>query len=274
MSKIFNADIKAGEKAEFPSGKFVIANYSDIEFIDVIGGVNSTVYFKLGPNSSVMLEDMNGITLSNDTKHDIHVAVDHDGRGEMPKCGLSGKTFCLDAGHGGKDPGAVNGSHYEKDTALKIVMKLKNLIETFGAKVILTRDDDSYPGLTSRANIANHSRSDCFISVHLNSAENKTATGYEVLVYKKKGNSENIAKKVLKQLGTVVAWPNRGIKERPDLTVLSKTSMPAILVEVGFISNDKESEELMKDTTQLALAKAIFNGMVEYYGTQNKGTTA
>ena len=271
MSNKYDINIKKGESKSFPAGRYRIHNKSCIDFIDITGGVNSTMFFSLGPDSKAIVDDSNGIKLiAESTTEDVQVTLECD---KLQSYDLHGKIVCLDAGHGGKDPGAVNGLHAEKDIALNIVLKLRDMLSEAGAKVILTRDDDSYPHLSSRANIANNSGSDVFVSVHLNSANNKAATGYEILIFKKNGRSAELGKRVLDNLGTVVAWPNRKLKERPDLTVLAKTSMPAILVEVGFISNDNELKELLKCSTQTMLAKAIFNGMVEYYDSQNKETS-
>lgn len=180
---------------------------------------------------------------------------------------LKGKSFYLDAGHGGKDSGAVNDklNLQEKHAALAICKKLGTLLEQRGAKVSYSREGDDYPSLTTRADIANALNVTAFISIHLNSAENKSASGIETLVYALKGTAFEIATLVQKNMVEATGWKNRGVKARPNLTVLKQTKMPAILIECGFISNDEEAKLLFSDTTQNELVNAISNGIIEFY---------
>lgn len=181
---------------------------------------------------------------------------------------LKGKSFFLDAGHGGKDPGAVNDNLalQEKIAALDICLKLGIQLEKQGADVYYSRTGDSYPSLTNRASQANSYNVDAFISIHLNSAENKTASGIETLCYNNTGKAFELAEAVQAELIAATGFKNRGVKLRPDLTVLAKTKMPAILCEVGFISNDDEAKKLFDATMQEKIAKAICDGVIEEYG--------
>lgn len=181
---------------------------------------------------------------------------------------LKGKSFYLDAGHGGKDSGAINTEFdlHEKIAALEIVLLLGTKLKQLGATVYYSREDDTYPTLTARANEANSLNVTCFVSVHLNAAENKDANGIETLVYGQGGTAYKIAEIVQANMVQVTGWRNRGVKIRPDLTVLAKTKMPAILAEVGFISNNAQAQELFKLETQVKLADAIADGLLTYYG--------
>lgn len=183
---------------------------------------------------------------------------------------LKGKSFYLDPGHGGSDPGAVNDNFgfREKIAALEIALKLGLILEAQGAAIFYSRiDNDIRPGLTQRANDANSLNVTAFISIHLNSAENKAASGIETLVYSLNGTAAQLAEKVQGNMVAATGFKNRGVKARPDLTVLAKTKMPAILCEVGFISNDSEALQLFNIHTQDKIADAIASGIVAQFGT-------
>lgn len=165
---------------------------------------------------------------------------------------------CLDAGHGGKDPGACNGDYHEADIALSIVLKLGKLLEEKGVEVLYSRTEDVYPEWKNRVGVANNNDADLYVSVHLNSAEITSARGTEVLIHPSTGAKTRVlAQAVLDNIVKATSFNDRGIKERSDLYVLKATKMPAILIETGFISNDKECKLLAKDLFQLGLAAAI-----------------
>lgn len=258
--------IKNGESwSSKESGKYIITNNSNVNTVKIIGGVNSTMLFALRGLSTAEVVEEHGIILFAE-KGDVIVTV-RIMSNATDKNGLKGCIFCIDAGHGGSDPGAVNKDHYEKDTALNICDYLADMLGYSGASVAMTRSDDSRLSLSSRASMANSVNATAFISVHLNSATSKSATGYEVLVYndKKESVAKTLASNICDEMSHAVTWRNRGIKARPDLTVLKKTTMPAVLVEVGFISNDDESMTLRKEQTQMDVARAIFNGIKKTY---------
>ena len=175
---------------------------------------------------------------------------------------------CLDAGHSqakdtGGDPGAVNGKYWESVAALDIVKKLGKLFSDAGVGVVFTRTGGK-PGLqlSERCRIANDNNVDYFISIHLNSADNKSASGIETLRFGKVGSKTiRLASNVQRELIDATGWKDRGVKIRDNLYVLKHTRASAILVEVGFISNDKECEALFDDNIQLIIAKAIFQGV-------------
>lgn len=186
----------------------------------------------------------------------------------VQKPSLTGKSFYLDAGHGGTDSGAVNANFglHEKIAALEICLKLGILLEKQGSDIYYSRTGDTYPSITARANQANSLNVTAFVSIHLNSADNKSANGIETLVYSTKGTAYELAGKIQKNMVEATKWTDRGIKARPDLGVLRLTKMPADLVECGFISNDKEAQELFKPEIQDKIAEAIANGIVEQFG--------
>ena len=172
---------------------------------------------------------------------------------------------CIDPGHTQAkdtkgDPGAVNGSYWESVAALDIALMMGEMFKGAGCDVVYTRKKGA-PDLTlkRRCQIANEANADVFISIHLNSAENKGATGIEVLrygdcSYKTKELADNVQNRLVDATG----FRNRGVKIRNNLYVLKHTKMPAILVETGFISNDEQCADLFSDDCQFYIAQAIF----------------
>lgn len=171
----------------------------------------------------------------------------------------------IDAGHGGKDPGAPNGNIFEKDIALKIALKLNDILKARGFQTQLSRSTDVFVELNERAKKANNFASDVFVSIHLNSSNNSSATGIESLVYSYTGKNKKLGDSIQNALITATNAKNRGVKERPDLAVLNSTKMPAVLVEVGFISNTSEKNLLVTDNYQDKIASAIANGISKYF---------
>lgn len=174
--------------------------------------------------------------------------------------------ICIDAGHGGHDPGAVNGSIYEKNIALSIALLLDEKLRKQGFNTVLTRNNDEFIELTDRCKIANKNKCDLFISIHLN-AGNSAASGIETLVYKNSGVNSAVAKHIQTRLIDSTGANDRGIKERPDLCVLRETSMPAVLIETGFISNAVELKRLSSVAYQNKIATLIAKSLCAHYGT-------
>ncbi len=168
----------------------------------------------------------------------------------------------LDPGHGGKDPGAVaaNGLQ-EKDVALQVVLLLEEELEERGHQVVLTRRSDIFIPLERRAEMANREKAQLFISVHCNSAVNTEAQGMEVFHYTIAERSKAWAQKVLTSLAKKFPdHKNRGIKGR-TFAVLRLTSMPAVLVELEFISHPGQAQFLDDPASQARLAEAIADGV-------------
>lgn len=174
------------------------------------------------------------------------------------------KKICIDAGHGGKDCGAVNGKNYESIASLSIALKLGALLEKKGYNVVYTRKKDEYLTLAERCNISNKANADAFISIHLNSATNKEATGIETWKYKGCGSTTSkLASSIQENLIKETNAKDRGVKVTSLFYVLKKTKAPAALVECGFISNDSECKKLFDANYQNKLATAICNGIID-----------
>ena len=156
----------------------------------------------------------------------------------------------LDAGHGGKDPGACHGSRKESGDVLKLVKAVGAKLVNAGFDVVYDRTTDTYHSPSQKAEKANKNNVDYFFSIHRN-CFNGTASGYETLYYNKSDKKTKLMKGfsgVMQKQGFVI----RGDKQRTNLTVLKKTKAPALLLEVGFIDSDKDNRIFDKKFNQIA----------------------
>ena len=162
----------------------------------------------------------------------------------------------IDAGHGGRDPGAVYNGRQEKDDVLDLAMAVGEYLERNGVEVSYTRTSDIYQSPYEKAQIGNRSEADLFLSLHRNAAATPgTGTGIETLVYDQSGHKVEIAEAINENL-SALGFANRGITSRPGLVVLRRTNMPALLVEAGFIDNEKDNELYDEKFDQIAAAIA------------------
>ncbi len=144
----------------------------------------------------------------------------------------------LDFGHGGKDSGALGSNKTkESDIVLRIGMIVKKNLEEAFEKVITTRNDDTYYSLDYRNSKANKENCDYFVSIHMNSSTNKSAKGCEAWVYDEKSKLYPLAKDICSNLSKTLDTYNRSVKISKEFSVLRKTNMPAMIIEVDFISN-------------------------------------
>lgn len=173
----------------------------------------------------------------------------------------------LDAGHGGRDPGAIgyDGILKEKDCTLYIVKKCEEILKAQGINVDHTRDEDEYISLNDRAEKANSLKAKYFISIHINSADVNTAKGIEIFTLDKGGEGEKLSTNILDSVLDNTALISRGIKFA-NFTVLRETEMPAILIEVCFISNIDEEKLLKTDEFKDKIALSICKGFLNYLG--------
>ncbi|MGI6011508.1 MAG: N-acetylmuramoyl-L-alanine amidase [Ruminococcus sp.] len=157
--------------------------------------------------------------------------------------------------HGGEDPGAVYQGRNEKDDTLNLVMAVGEILENNGFDVVYTRTADVYQTPFEKAQIANQSGADFFISIHRNSSPRPNQySGVESLIYDKSGIKLEMAENINHALEEV-GFKNLGVKERPGLVVLRRTRMPAVLVEAGFINSDADNE--LFDSKFQDIAQAI-----------------
>ncbi|MEG0793278.1 MAG: N-acetylmuramoyl-L-alanine amidase [Lachnospiraceae bacterium] len=167
----------------------------------------------------------------------------------------------LDAGHGGKDPGAVYEGRKEKDDVLRLTMAVGEILENHGFDVEYTRTTDVYESPFEKAMEANRLGADFFVSIHRNAFPTpNTVSGVEVLVYDKTGAKYQMAQSINEQLESQ-GFVNLGVKERPNLVVLKRTKMPAVLVEAGFIDSDIDNK--LFDQNFNAIAQGIADGILD-----------
>ena len=167
--------------------------------------------------------------------------------------------IALDAGHGGSDPGAVYKGRQEKDDTLDLTLAVGDILKKNGIDVYYTRTTDEYETPFKKATDANNSGADLFVSIHRNSSENPNQySGVETLVYSDTGLKAEVARNINNQLEDA-GFKNLGVDERKNLVVLKRTKMPAVLVEVGFINNDKDN--YLFDEEFDSIAQAIADGI-------------
>lgn len=173
------------------------------------------------------------------------------------------KVVVIDAGHGGKDPGARYETEVnEKDLNLYIAQRLNEILKQKGIKTIMTRDSDVSVDLYQRPQIANNANAALFISVHNNWMKDSTCQGTMTL-YTDKGDPKNLefAKIIHQELLSALGSTDRKVINRRDLVVLRETQMPAVLAEVGFISNSAERQRLEDNNYLDRAAQALADGV-------------
>ena len=196
---------------------------------------------------------------------------------------ITNKTIVLDAGHGGIDSGTSSDDKtiFEKDINLAITLKLKELIESSGGLVVLTRDDDSSlyeesgnkttrqkynENLKNRKKIADESNADMLISIHLNYFTQSKYYGAQTFYPESNKDGKALASCIQDEFKRVVDNSNnRVIKPRNDLYLLKDCKIPSALIECGFLSNEKEAKLLNDEEYQEKIAWAIYSGIQKYF---------
>jgi N-acetylmuramoyl-L-alanine amidase len=201
--------------------------------------------------------------------------------------GLKLKTICLDPGHGGSDPGFILGSREEKDYTLLLARELRDQLKRLGFTVVLTRSTDVKVSLDARPEFARKHGADLFLSLHFNSAgpRHKEVDGTEVYCLTPDGafstnaggegntrwcagnrqNEKNmlLAYQLQKALVNNLSVDDRGVK-RARYEVLRDATMPAVLIEAGFMSNPAESRRIFDPAYRRQMAQAIVDGILAY----------
>ena len=197
------------------------------------------------------------------------------------------KIVYLDAGHGGYDPGASYFGISEKSLTLAIQSRVKAKLEAEGYQVVTTRTSDTYVDLTDRSRAANASESDIFVSIHINASGSSAAQGIETYYYQpyaeypsrinatyhanstRLSMSDTLANAIQSSLINATGAQNQGVK-RQTFAVLRETTAPAVLLELGFLSNPQEAARLNTSAYQETLANAIVAGIKSYYEKESK----
>jgi N-acetylmuramoyl-L-alanine amidase len=180
-----------------------------------------------------------------------------------PRPGTAGAVVVIDPGHGGKDPGTMIGSISEKHIDLQVARKIAALLAQQGVSVVMTRQDDRFIELEERAEIANRRDTDLFVSIHSDSAPDRSIDGFTLYVASDASREAYQAARTVSAAMSKTGSDTRGIREA-EYKVLMRTSCPAILIELGYLSNPVDARRLQDSTFQNRLAQAIAAGILNY----------
>lgn len=184
-----------------------------------------------------------------------------------PTVDYSRFTVVIDPGHGGADCGAIYEGIYEKDINLSVSLKVRQLLQQAGVNVIMTRAEDTTVGLYTRAPIANEAQADVFISIHSNaSSTSNTVQGIYTCYFAAGTPGYDLAETVQASVISSTGAYDRGTQCHPDFVVLRYTKMPAVLIEMGFMSTPSELARLMDDGYRQSLADGIAYGILLHLG--------
>ena len=220
--------------------------------------------------------------------------------GRGPSMALPLNTVVVDAGHGGHDPGTSHFGLKEKHLALDIAKRLRAQLEEAGLKVVMTRQTDQFIPLSGRPGLANRLHADLFVSIHINANRNRRVSGIEVyypresvvsssaqwppsvtenevaipsttvkqvlwdlVLGRTRSHAHRLASSICRSMRTQLQVSSRGTKPA-RFVVLREAWMPAVLVEVGYVSNEVEAGRLGSPTYRQAIAESIGEGVVSY----------
>jgi len=175
--------------------------------------------------------------------------------------GFTKGKVVLDAGHGGSDYGAIREGINEKDINLDVVKRVNRILRSNGYKTVLTRSDDTFVSLEDRVTCSEDENPEIFVSIHVNSAVSTEPKGVETHYYHE--YSKELADVVHKSLAKEIKTTNRGLF-KSKFYVINHTTAPAILIEIGFLSNEEERNDLISESRKEKTAKAIAEGIMEY----------
>lgn len=184
------------------------------------------------------------------------------------------RIVVIDPGHGNVAGGTTRYGLVEKEVNLAVALKLQALLEEESIKSYFTRIDDSNPSFASRANLANNTEADFFISIHCNGNNSRSANGTEVLYDEKVTYSgfgtKELAQICLEEVVKSLGSQNRGLVKGNEIYVVRSTKVPAALVEIGFITNKQEAALLKTEEYQQKAAEGIFNGIMRSFEEKEK----
>lgn len=187
---------------------------------------------------------------------------------------VKNKIITIDPGHGGSDSGAVGPNGYtEKEGAFAISQKVASILNQSGAKVVMTRDSDvdvygpnasARNELQARVDVGNNANSDIFVSIHCNAFVNPAANGTQTFYYGSSYQGQRLAQSIQEKMIEANGLRDRGISTC-NFYVVKHSYMPAVLIEIAFITNYDEEALLSDDEWQTTMAKAIAEGINEYF---------
>lgn len=228
-----------------------------VEYIDVGNGWGQITYQgKLGFISTAYLMKMERTP----EPQQITPSEEEKAPESEPAESFQVKRIVIDAGHGGKDPGAIGNDLYEKVVALSVANKVRDLLIEEEYEVLMSRETDIFVSLEDRVQKSNKWAADLFVSIHANGYSDPRANGVETFYYQGSTRGKQVATSIQKELAQSTGNKNRGVFAA-DFYVLKHTSMPSVLVETGFVSNEKDAGLLKTEDYQNKAARAIVNGI-------------
>lgn len=260
---IFAASFLEGHGATVQgSGEIAVTDYSDAIKIRY-------AMFSNKPPTARIVIDLPGpkhYAVSNESgiiMVDLNVEGDVQAPSVPPTTNNGKKTVVIDPGHGGVKPGSISISGMkEKSFNLELSLKVEALLrKEKNLNVVMTRSDDSHLELSDRVKIANNLKADMFVSIHANSSTSSSPNGTETLYTR--DSSKSLANIMHKHLIKATGLTDRKVKYS-DLHVTRETKMPAVLLEIGFLSNKGDEAQLFNDDFQNRVAQGIVEGIKEY----------
>lgn len=197
---------------------------------------------------------------------------------------LTGKIILLDPGHGGADGGAGDDEVLEKDVALAVSLKVRDLLQQQGALVLMTREDDrdlapegtrgysrrKVEDLKQRLDMINNSGAEFFVSIHLNSIPSPRWSGAQTFYSTREDGNGRSAKFIQDELRRNLENTTRRAKELNNVYILKHAKIPGSLVEIGFLSNPAEKANLKKEEYQNKVAASIYTGILRYFSDEKE----
>lgn len=197
-----------------------------------------------------------------------NVSRSYEKRSKYPRA--VNKVVVIDAGHGGEEPGAIYGGIKEKNINLKIAKYVEDELNKNGVRVYMTRTSDVTTSLASRTTLANSVNADLFVSVHNNAIEKTSIKGTEVLyptsnIVKNGITAYSLSQKLQSVISNEAGTYNKGVINRNNLYVLNHTKMPAVIVEVAYMTNYSDLQKLKSEAFLEKAGRAIAKGVLESF---------
>ena len=275
-------EVLTSSEIKYSVGKLLANKKIYFDFSDTIITNKKTVYVNDGRMTTVRAaqnatkpEYISRVVLDMVNMDEYSVALSEDKKTLIISFGavtaFSGQNFTgpkkiivLDAGHGGKDPGAVISDLTEKNLNLDIAKRVQALLSVDSRyEVYMTRENDVFVELVDRAKFANNKKADLFVSIHNNSMP-KSFSG-SMILYNASKNASNkaLAESFYEIVGKASGLTGIGARSREDLAVLKNIDMPGVLVEVACMSNIKDRRELRKESFKQKMAQGIYDSIVK-----------
>lgn len=203
------------------------------------------------------------VTVTDDIGNNISSEDDKDKKTPRKKGTLKGLTIVVDAGHGGNDKGTtgVRGTD-EKDLTLETTTLLASKLSSAGANVVMTRESDEYVDLRKRVSISHQEEADAFVSIHFDATDDSSINGFTT--YYLNSNQQQLAEYVHNGLKKKINLKNRDVQQGNYL-VLRENKQPAILIELGYLSNASEERAVSKAQFREQATLGIYNGLLNYF---------